>query len=150
MKIPTQTFRNSVTVPLIAAAVLFFCGCKSPAPAGQDQIQTEFEKVPEAVKPWAYWYWMDDNVSKQGITDDLESMAEIGIKEVFIGNIGATMTAKIKKQINFILIRSAQIIGRKPNAFGTQMIDDLLNHKTFPTGTDPGLRKQVVHGASLH
>ena len=80
MKTPTQTFRNSVTVPLIAAAVLFFYGCKSPAPAGQDQIQTEVEKVPEAVKPWAYWYWMDDNVSKQGITDDLESMAEIGIK----------------------------------------------------------------------
>lgn len=79
---------NRITGLFLTLTLLYMAGCQTPAPAGQDQIQTEFEKVPEAVKPWAYWYWMDDNVSKQGITDDLESMAEIGIKEVFIGNIG--------------------------------------------------------------
>ncbi len=79
---------DRITGLFLTLTLLCMAGCQTPAPAGQDQIQTEFEKVPEAVKPWAYWYWMDDNVSKKGITDDLESMAEIGIKEVFIGNIG--------------------------------------------------------------
>ncbi len=79
---------DRLTGLFLTLTLLCIAGCQSPAPAGQDHIQTEFERVPEAVKPWAYWYWMDDNVSKQGITDDLESMAEIGIKEVFIGNIG--------------------------------------------------------------
>jgi hypothetical protein len=68
--------------------IFWIMGCESSDVTNASHIQTEFEQVPETVKPWAYWYWMNDNVSKQGITDDLESMAEIGIKEVFIGNIG--------------------------------------------------------------
>ncbi len=68
--------------------LLCLVACQTPSGIDLDHISTEFSQVPEEVKPWAYWYWMDDNVSKEGITDDLESMAEIGIGEVFIGNIG--------------------------------------------------------------
>ena len=55
--------------------LLLLAGCQMTETQDLDFIQSEFEQVPESVKPWAYWYWMDDNVSKQGITDDLESMA---------------------------------------------------------------------------
>jgi len=79
---------DRLTGLFLILTLLCLSACQSPAPASLDHIKTEFERVPEAVKPWAYWYWMDDNVSKEGITADLESMAEIGIKEVFIGNIG--------------------------------------------------------------
>ncbi len=79
---------DRITCLFLISVLLSITACNSPMPEGLDHIQTEFEQVPEGVKPWAYWYWMDDNVSKEGITEDLESMAEIGIKEVFIGNIG--------------------------------------------------------------
>ena len=35
-----------------------------------------------------YWYWLSDNISKEGIVKDLESMKKAGINRAFIGNIG--------------------------------------------------------------
>lgn len=46
-----------------------------------------FHHPPESTKPWVYWYWITDNISREGITRDLEAMASIGIGEAFIGNI---------------------------------------------------------------
>jgi hypothetical protein len=43
---------------------------------------------PYSVKPYVGWYWLSDTISKEGITKDLESMAQIGIGEAFIDNIG--------------------------------------------------------------
>jgi hypothetical protein len=28
---------------------------------------------------WYYWYWIGDDISKEGITKDLEAMKEAGI-----------------------------------------------------------------------
>ena len=42
----------------------------------------------DSIKPFVYWYWVSDNISKDGITKDLEAMAKVGIGEAFIGNIG--------------------------------------------------------------
>jgi hypothetical protein len=28
-------------------------------------------------RPWFYWYWISDNLSKEGITQDLESMLRL-------------------------------------------------------------------------
>lgn len=50
-----------------------------------------FEKAfltpPESSKPWVYWYWINNNISKEGITKDLEAMAKVGIGEALIGNV---------------------------------------------------------------
>ena len=50
--------------------------------------QSSFKTPPDSVKPWVYWYWIDDNISEKGITRDLEAMSALGIGEAFIGNIG--------------------------------------------------------------
>ena len=42
----------------------------------------------DSIKPFVYWYWVSDNISKDGITKDLEAMVKVGIGEAFIGNIG--------------------------------------------------------------
>ncbi|MFV1967799.1 MAG: glycosyl hydrolase, partial [Pirellulaceae bacterium] len=55
--------------------------------ASSSAWESGFRQPPEATKPWCYWYWISDNISKEGITKDLESMAEVGIGEAFIGNI---------------------------------------------------------------
>jgi hypothetical protein len=35
-----------------------------------------------------YWYWISDNISKEGVIRDLEAMKKVGINRVHIGNIG--------------------------------------------------------------
>lgn len=53
-------------------------------------LEATFRNPPESTKPWVYWYWIDDNISREGITKDLEAMAEVGIGEAFIGNVTDT------------------------------------------------------------
>jgi hypothetical protein len=50
-------------------------------------LEAGFASPPHDTKPWCYWYWISDNVSREGITRDLEAMALVGIGEAFIGNI---------------------------------------------------------------
>ncbi len=50
-------------------------------------LERGFRAPPEATKPWCYWYWISDNISKAGLTRDLEAMARAGIGEAFIGNV---------------------------------------------------------------
>jgi hypothetical protein len=52
-----------------------------------DDLAKGFASPPEQTKPWCYWYWISDNISKEGITRDLEAMARVGIGEALIGNI---------------------------------------------------------------
>lgn len=51
-------------------------------------IYDGFINPPDSTKPGIYWYWLNENLSKDGITKDLESLHEKGIGEVYIGNIG--------------------------------------------------------------
>ncbi len=50
-------------------------------------IQSGFITPHENNRVWCYWYWINDDISKVGITKDLEAMKEVGIGAAFIGNI---------------------------------------------------------------
>lgn len=52
------------------------------------RLSTGFVLPQDSLKPFVYWYWVSDNISRDGITKDLEAMANVGIGEAFIGNIG--------------------------------------------------------------
>ncbi len=52
-----------------------------------DELDNVFKNPPESTKPWCYWYWISDNITKEGITKDIEAMARVGIGEAMIGNI---------------------------------------------------------------
>lgn len=52
-----------------------------------DPLADGFANPPQQTKPWCYWYWISDNISKEGITKDLEAMARFGIGEALVGNI---------------------------------------------------------------
>lgn len=56
--------------------------------------EASFAQPPDSTKPWVYWYWISDNISKDGLTRDLEAMRRVGIGEVFIGNIFLEDTAR--------------------------------------------------------
>jgi hypothetical protein len=52
-----------------------------------DALDAGFTNPPVQTRPWCYYYWISDNVSKEGITRDLEAMKQVGIGEALIGNI---------------------------------------------------------------
>lgn len=42
-------------------------------------LEAEFRRPPAAARPWVYWFWINGNISKEGITADLESFQQAGI-----------------------------------------------------------------------
>ncbi|MEI6077082.1 MAG: glycosyl hydrolase, partial [Verrucomicrobiota bacterium] len=52
-----------------------------------DTLEQAFNQPPAATKPRCYWYWMDGQITKVGITRDLEAMKRVGIGEGYIGVI---------------------------------------------------------------
>ena len=45
-------------------------------------------KAPQERQLSCYWYWISDNVTEQGVINDLKSMKEQGINRAFIGHQG--------------------------------------------------------------
>lgn len=51
-------------------------------------IESGFRSIPDSTQLGVYWYWISDNISKEAVVKDLESMKAVGINRAFIGNIG--------------------------------------------------------------
>ncbi len=51
-------------------------------------MASNFLRPPDSAKPWAYWVWLNGNVTKEGITKDLEEMKQKGINGVLIFQAG--------------------------------------------------------------
>ena len=53
-------------------------------PAHAANLERDFAHPPAAARPWVYWMWMDGNLSREGLTADLEAMQRAGIGGVII------------------------------------------------------------------
>ena len=49
------------------------------SPSQPDPLAAGFANPPGWARPHTWWHWMDGNVTKEGITADLEAMKEVGI-----------------------------------------------------------------------
>jgi hypothetical protein len=54
----------------------------------QTLLKQRFLTPPESMTTGVYWYWMSDNISKEGVVRDLQAMKRAGVNSAFIGNIG--------------------------------------------------------------
>jgi hypothetical protein len=52
-----------------------------------DTLVGKFLNPPEASQPGCYWYWLNNKITKEGLTKDLESMKQVGIGRAYIGII---------------------------------------------------------------
>jgi hypothetical protein len=52
-----------------------------------ESLGRQFQNPPEETKPWCYWYWYKSDITRDGITKDLEAMKKAGIRLAMIGNI---------------------------------------------------------------
>lgn len=71
----------------------FFSGCevgknKKNGFSSFNEIEKNFKDIPADIQTSVYWYWISDNISKEGVIKDLEAMKKVGINRAFIGNIG--------------------------------------------------------------
>lgn len=42
-------------------------------------LEKDFLHPPDSARPWVYWFWLNGNISSNGITADLEAMKRVGI-----------------------------------------------------------------------
>ncbi len=66
--------RAFVTGLLVAPAIPSIRGT-SPAV----DLDQGFRRPPAAARPWVYWFWINGNISKPGITADLEALQRVGV-----------------------------------------------------------------------
>lgn len=53
-----------------------------------DRLLEVFARPPESARPGAYWYWLGGQVTREGITADLEAMQAAGISTPMLFTIG--------------------------------------------------------------
>jgi hypothetical protein len=52
-----------------------------------EKLAAQFTSPPESAKPQTWWHWMSGNITKEGITADLEAMKHVGINGVEVFNV---------------------------------------------------------------
>ena len=55
--------------------------------AQEDTLARSFIAPPDSAKPYTWWHWMNGNISKEGLTADLEAMKRVGISGAQIFNV---------------------------------------------------------------
>ncbi len=68
--------KNDCSALIIALICLWLIG--QPVHAA-DSLSESFSHPPDTAKPWVYWYFMDGNLTREGMTADLEAMKKAGI-----------------------------------------------------------------------
>jgi hypothetical protein len=68
------------------------CAIKSPSRSSTAVVSNgvdpaQFASPPFDCGPWVYWFWLDVNVTREGITADLEAMKAVGIAGVLIMDV---------------------------------------------------------------
>ena len=59
------------------------CTLEKPANEKSDLVKN-FITPPNESRIWVYWFWLNSNITKEGITADLEAMKRVGIGGVLI------------------------------------------------------------------
>ncbi len=91
---------REVVLVLAGMAVLGFMSL-ALAQSGPDALEQGFKSPPDSAKPRVWWHWTGGNVTKEGITRDLEWMKRVGIGGAQAADIGMGGGQTIDKPVNF-------------------------------------------------
>jgi len=69
------------------ASAWLLCLALTASAASTDSLETGFLNPPDSAKPQTWWHWMNGNITKAGITADLEAMKQIGLGGATIVNV---------------------------------------------------------------
>ncbi len=65
--------------PLVLCLAVLQSFTAFAAPDSADSLAAGFQSPPASARPHTWWHWMNGNVTKEGITADLEAMHRVGI-----------------------------------------------------------------------
>lgn len=60
-------------------ALLASFGAATAFAADLKELKQAFAQPPDDARPWVYWTWLSGNLTREGITADLEAMKRVGI-----------------------------------------------------------------------
>jgi len=63
----------------VVALLLLLANCTTA-----QTLEAGFRNPPNWARPWVYWFWLNGNITREGITRDLEAMRRVGIGGVLI------------------------------------------------------------------
>ncbi len=66
-------------LPLVASFIGLAASDIRAADQSLPSLEAGFENPPQEARPWTLWQWMNGNVSKEGITADLEAFKKAGL-----------------------------------------------------------------------
>ena len=78
--------------------------CVTGSAAAQDSVRSleqGFKDPPGSAKPRTWWHWTSGNVTKEGITKDLEWMKRVGIGGMHLADVAAGGGQSVEKKIIF-------------------------------------------------
>src|SRR6185295_8607079 len=85
----------------LSGAIAAFLVLTGPARAQADALEDGFKAPPDSAKPRVWWHWTGGNVTKEGITKDLEWMKRVGIGGAQAADIGNPGGQNIETPITF-------------------------------------------------
>src|SRR6056297_180700 len=115
--IPMKFLSKSISTVLAAGIMLLNLNCLTVEPEVDDEelsieaMKQLFTNPSEDNKPWTYWYWINNQISKEGITKDLESMSKLGIGTALIGNIYLDELERDSSEIRDMQIKTVDMLG---------------------------------------
>ncbi len=69
--IPGHIMQKIIVITALAVSTAALPAGENPGPS--------FHAPPASARPWVFWFWINGNISRQGITKDLEAMKRVGI-----------------------------------------------------------------------
>lgn len=76
--------RTILATSLLTLSTLAGVFLSADLAASPSDLAKGFVSPPQSAKPWVYWFWLDGNITREGITADLEAMRRVGIGGVLI------------------------------------------------------------------
>ncbi len=87
----TKSPIQGLLVLIFFAVGIFLLNCTKTEPmmplAEYESLQQNFIVPHDTNTVWCYYYWINDDISLEGVTKDMEAMKEFGIGGLFVGNI---------------------------------------------------------------
>ena len=115
---------KKIIVLLIVAVLSVMCASHVTAKPdfSLESAKKEFAQPPESARPWVYWFWLNSNITREGITADLEAMKRVGIGGVLIMEVDqgapkgpvAFMSPQWREMFQFV-VSEAQRLGLEVN-----------------------------------
>jgi len=93
--------RRRTLLRLVTSAGLSVLMGLMSAPARADALEQGFANPPDSAQPRTWWHWTGGNVTKEGITKDLEWMKRVGIGGAQLADVSFGMGQTVEQKIVF-------------------------------------------------